>query len=140
MWIAYGYTDPLGLICKEHVETKSMAKLEELGYSGVRVTENGGLDYSNSNALYSKEGINPIIKIEYSGDYLTDFESASRQALGQKSTPKGYVWHHLDDYDPVTNTGTMQLVETPAHRDILHSGGVSQYKAATGNSYIFKSW
>ncbi len=134
------WVDPLGLICKEHVETKSMAKLEELGYSGVRVTENGGLDYSNSNALYSNEGVNPIIKIEYSGDYLTDFESASRQALGQKSTPKGYVWHHLDDYDPVTNTGTMQLVEAPAHRGILHNGGVSQYKAATDNSYIFKSW
>ncbi|WP_444915696.1 RHS repeat-associated core domain-containing protein [Microbulbifer sp. TRSA007] len=134
------WVDPLGLVCKEVVETKSMEKLKNRGYEGVVVTEKGGLDYTSSNALYSKEGKVSIVRIEYSGDYLTDFEMASREALGQKSTPKDYVWHHLDDYDPETNTGTMQLVEKRAHTGISHNGGVSQYKAATGNSYTFKTW
>jgi hypothetical protein len=143
-----GWVDPLGLICKEHVETKSMEKLQKRGYAGVRVTKNGGLDYSDSNALYldpdrlkpNGEVVQPIVEIRYTGDYQKDFEVASLAGFGQKSTPNGYVWHHLDDYDPATNTGTMQLVQKRAHNGIAHNGGVSQYKTATGNSYIFKSW
>lgn len=134
------WIDPLGLVYKETVEKVSLKKLKERGYKGVKVTENGGLDFSGSNALYRKNGVNPIQRIEYSGDYSTDFERASRAALDQKSTPKGYVWHHLDDYDPVTNTGTMQLVEKRAHNGIPHNGGASQYTAATGNPYTFKNW
>ncbi|WP_431222841.1 HNH endonuclease [Serratia sp. L9] len=129
MWV-----DPLGLA------TCPIAKLKEKGFTGVEPTKNGGLDYSASNALYSKNGVNPIQKIEYTGNYHNDFEQASMAALGQKSTPKGYVWHHLDDYNPVTNTGTMQLVQQKAHSGIPHVGGVSQYKAHTGISYIFKTW
>ncbi|WP_264253594.1 HNH endonuclease [Pantoea ananatis] len=80
--------------------------------------------------------VNPVVTISYSGDYDLDFQSANEIAgLNQTSTPRGYVWHHLDDYDLKTNTGTMQLVEQNAHSGIPHSGGVSQYKAATGKSY-----
>ncbi|WP_411969640.1 HNH endonuclease [Pseudomonas sp. p1(2021b)] len=57
--------------------------------------------------------------------------------MNQKTTPRGYVWHHLDDYDPKTNKGTMQLVEQRAHQGVPHKGGVAQYKAATGKSYTF---
>ncbi|WP_080160378.1 HNH endonuclease [Salmonella enterica] len=31
----------------------------------------------------------------------------------------------------------MQLIKQGAHQGISHSGGVSQYKAATGKSYTF---
>ncbi|WP_171965525.1 RHS repeat-associated core domain-containing protein, partial [Cronobacter sakazakii] len=126
------WVDPLGLA------VDPLVKLEERGYSGVVKTPGGGLDYSNSNALYNKKpGVNPIVKIEYSGDYAIDFERANYEAgLNQKTTPSGYVWHHLDDYDAETNKGTMQLVEKPAHRGINHNGGVSQYKAATGKQYV----
>jgi hypothetical protein len=55
--------------------------------------------------------------------------------LSQKTTPSGHVWHHLDDYDPKTNTGTMQLIKQNAHSGISHNGGVAQYKAATGKAY-----
>ncbi|MHA7116875.1 HNH endonuclease [Pseudomonas promysalinigenes] len=44
--------------------------------------------------------------------------------------------HHVDDYDPVTNTGTLQLLEQPDHSGISHKVGVSQYKAATGKAYV----
>ena len=128
------WVDPLGLV------TCPIAKLKERGFTGVEPTKNGGLDYSASNALYSKDGVNPIQTIEYTGNYHKDFEQASMAALGQKSTPKGYVWHHLDDYNPAKNTGTMQLVQQKAHSGIPHVGGVSQYKAHTGISYIFKAW
>ncbi|EOC1336378.1 RHS domain-containing protein [Cronobacter turicensis] len=126
------WVDPLGLA------VDPLVKLEERGYSGVVKTPGGGLDYSNSNALYNKKpGVNPIVKIEYSGDYAIDFERANYEAgLNQKTTPSGYVWHHLDDYDAETNKGTMQLVEKPSHRGINHNGGVSQYKAATGKQYV----
>ncbi len=76
--------------------------------------------------------------IEYTGDYLKDFEAANYKAgLNQKTTPSGYTWHHLDDYNPETNTATMQLVKRNAHQGISHVGGASQYKAATGRAYTF---
>ncbi|WP_231585796.1 RHS repeat-associated core domain-containing protein [Yersinia aldovae] len=137
----YGYVhNPLGWVDPYGLAACPIAKLKEKGFTGVEPTKNGGLDYSASNALYSKNGVNPIQKIEYTGDYHKDFEQASMAALGQKSTPKGYVWHHLDDYNSATNTGTMQLVQQKAHSGIPHVGGVSQYKAHTGISYIFKTW
>ncbi|WP_445367697.1 RHS repeat-associated core domain-containing protein [Methylomonas sp. BW4-1] len=123
------WIDPIGL---DPLET-----LAERGFSGVTKTAGGGLDYSASNALYTKPGVNPIQEITYSGDYILDFEAASQQALGQKSTPKGYVWHHLDDYNPQTNKGTMQLVKREAHLGIPHSGGVAQYQKTTGEKYTF---
>ncbi|WP_298776316.1 RHS repeat-associated core domain-containing protein [uncultured Shewanella sp.] len=131
------WVDPLGLAkC-------ALGKLQERGYNGVKQNENMGLDYSESNALYvnsKKPDVNPIQTIEYTGNYHEDFKAANMAAFGQKSTPKDYVWHHVDDYDSATNKGTMQLVHKDAHRGIPHSGGVSQYKQATGNKYIFKTW
>ncbi|MBA7901240.1 HNH endonuclease, partial [Escherichia marmotae] len=127
------WIDPLGLA------VDPIAKLEDRGYTGVTRTSSGGLDYSDSNALYNKRpGVNPIVTIEYTGDYLKDFEAANMKAgLNQKTTPRGYVWHHLDDYNAETNKGTMQLIKQGAHQGISHSGGVSQYKKATGKSYTF---
>ncbi|MBS5775388.1 MAG: PAAR domain-containing protein [Enterobacter cloacae] len=137
-WNLYRYApnpltwiDPLGLA------VDPIAKLEGFGYSGVKKTQGGGLDFADSNALYNKKpDVNPIVKIQYTGDYDLDFQAANKAAgLNQKKAPSGYVWHHLDDYDPRTNTGTMQLVEQGAHRGIPHKGGVSQYKLATGKAY-----
>ena len=132
------WIDPLGLAYDP------IADLESRGYTGVVKTPAGGLDYSGSNALYNlREGVNPIVPVEYTGDYLKDFEAASYKAgLNQKTTPSGYVWHHLDDYNPETNTGTMQLVKRNSHLGISHVGGVSQYKAATGRTgaYAFPRW
>ncbi|WP_254703696.1 HNH endonuclease [Kosakonia sacchari] len=41
----------------------------------------------------------------------------------------------MDDYDPATNTRTMQLVEQDIHRGISHKYGVSQYRLATSIAY-----
>jgi RHS repeat-associated protein len=47
-----GYADPLGLA------VDPLVKLKDRGYTGVTKPPGGGLDYSNSNALYNK---NPVL-------------------------------------------------------------------------------
>lgn len=137
----YYVTEDGILVHNGYASAEELQKIKDRGFNGVEATPNGGLNYANSDALYPvKPGQTNTIPIQYSGDYKTDFEAASLAALGQKSTPKGYVWHHLDDYNPATNTGTMQLVKQEAHNGVSHTGGCSQYKAATGNSYTFKTW
>ncbi|MET4141163.1 HNH endonuclease [Pedobacter sp. UYP1] len=137
----YFVTEDGVLVHNGYASPTELQKIKDRGFKGVKPTSNGGLNYAKSDALYPiKEGQKNIVKIKYTGNYAEDFEKASSKALGQKSTPKGYVWHHLDDYNPKTNSGTMQLVKVEAHRGVSHVGGCSQYKEATGNSYIFKTW
>jgi hypothetical protein len=88
-----------------------------------------GVDYSNSKHLYQKEwGGKNMVNIKYTGNRKGDFLAADKEAFGRAGRPPGYTWHHLDDYDPVSNTGTLQLVKTGAHEaDLPHGGGVRQY-------------
>ena len=70
-----------------------------------------------------------------------DFHEANKLA-GLADTykdvaPRGYVWHHMDDFDPLTGECTMQLVKSNAHTSIegmAHSGSVAQWKAFYGES------
>lgn len=39
---------------------------------------------------------------------------------------QGYTWHHVGDYNPSTNKGTMQLVPTVEHSAWGHYGGAEQ--------------
>ena len=98
-----------------------------------------GVDFAGSPALYAANpGQSNIVKIQYTGTRDRDFLAAN-VAAGFGSTqkpPSGYTWHHLDDYDPITNTGTMQLVTRLAHEaSYPHYGGVAQYVKATGIPY-----
>jgi RHS repeat-associated protein len=139
------WCDPWGLAGCDPLQ-----KLADRGFTGVKRNANGGLDYSESNALYNNPSrvkpdgspVSSTVKIKYTGDYQQDFQAASQAGFGQNSTPSlngdQYVWHHVDDYDPVSNEGSMQLVNQDAHLGIPHTGGVSQYQAATGNQYTFR--
>jgi len=49
---------------------------------------------------------------------MRDFKAANSIA-GYSSTPKGYTWHHHQDY------GRMQLVKTSIHSKTGHTGGWS---------------
>jgi len=74
--------------------------------------------------------------MQYTGDYDLAFQTPNKAAgLNQKKAPSGDIWHHLDNYDPRTNTGTMQFVEQEAHRGIPHKDGLSQYKLVIGKAY-----
>lgn len=79
-----------------------------------------------------------IVRISYTGTRARDFGAANRAAgIGEtQKPPSGYTWHHVDDYDPTTNTGTLQLVRREAHQATYpHRGGVSQYQDAVGIPY-----
>jgi hypothetical protein len=102
--------------------------------TGERFNSRGGVDFSKSTYLYRAPGVNPIVRIQYSGNHNQDIRLANAKAH-LTSKPKDYVWHHLDDYDKDTNEGTMQLVWQPAHQAYAHYGGTAQYKAATGRAY-----
>ena len=106
---------------------------------GVIRNERNGVDFADTPYLYPVgPGQKSIVKIEYTGSRRQDFAAAnSAGGFGTTQTaPLGYTWHHLDDYDPVTNTGTMQLVRRKAHEATYpHNGGVKQYKDATGKDY-----
>ncbi|MEX0297331.1 HNH endonuclease, partial [Pseudomonas putida] len=46
-----------------------------------------------------------------------------------------YTWHHLDDFDPATGKGTMQLIANSAHEATLpHTGSVAQFEKHFGLS------
>ncbi len=54
-----------------------------------------------------------IVSIQMQGSRGRDFTEAYKQAGLSKAQVKSigkYTWHHLDDFDPVTGKGTMQLV------------------------------
>jgi RHS repeat-associated protein len=104
-----------------------------------------GVDFSGSDALY--QGGTNTVKIQMSGGRYGDFKAANdiagfKSSAGNatgKSHPDGYTWHHLDDYDPATNTSTMQLVKTDAHEaSFPHSGSVSQFEKEHGVKYESK--
>ena len=63
-----------------------------------------------------------------------DFHRANQKAglTGTKAPRGGWVWHHMDDFDPVTGECSMQLVRANAHTNVsgmAHSGSVAQFKA-----------
>lgn len=72
--------------------------------------------------LYKGEKKFGQISIKLTGSRGKDFALANAEA-GLPKTPKGYTWHHLDDYDPITNSCTMQLVKTEVHDMASHTGG-----------------
>jgi hypothetical protein len=120
---------------------RGLADASKAGDLAVGATRNAdnGVDFAGSSHLYpAGEGQKNIVTIEYTGSRRKDF-GAANEASGLGTTqkpPADYTWHHLDDYDPVTNCGTMQCVSREAHEATYpHNGGVSQYEQATGKKY-----
>jgi hypothetical protein len=80
-----------------------------------------------------EEGQYNVVRIKLTGDYDQDFQIANAlskiSVKSGLSAPKGYTWHHCDDYDPETGYATLELVKTKAHKaTIPHSGSVAQWK------------
>ncbi|WP_299132981.1 HNH endonuclease [uncultured Tenacibaculum sp.] len=63
------------------------------------------------------------VKIKLTGVDAQDFKAANKK-VSLKKKPSGYVWHHMDDYDPITGECTMQLVNKKLHEwSCPHKGG-----------------
>ncbi|NBL66086.1 hypothetical protein GV828_12845 [Flavobacterium sp. NST-5] len=95
----------------------SKKALKEIGVE-LPISKNGkglSVDFANTKYLYPAKGKQKnIVRIKLTGDDNLDIKLANKLA-GFIKRPLKYTWHHLDDYDPVTNTCTMQLVETIIH-------------------------
>lgn len=103
-------------------------------------------DFAGSPHLYP--GGKSVVKISLTGSRSVDFIQAFRKmGLEWKDvTPGGgrdkikailkdYTWHHVDDVDPLTLSGSMQLISKEAHNaTISHFGGCHQVKALLGLS------
>ncbi|MED4355138.1 HNH endonuclease [Schinkia azotoformans] len=79
--------------------------------NGVKFTNDGFPDFSP----YSKAKV----KIDgLKGNTSSDFTAANK-AIGLKSTPSGYTWHHVED------GRTLMLVPTDLHQAVRHTGGAA---------------
>lgn len=113
---------------------------EALKQKGIQlpVSKNGtSVDFAGSEYLYPVTGNQKnIVKIKMTGDELKDIKLANRLS-GITKKPKNYTWHHLDDFDPINGTCTMQLVETKVHRySAPHFGSVKIVEEFHGFKYL----
>ena len=122
----------------DDLETNYHLIASKKGYKGIRLTNKGAPDFSSSKYLYKTiDGQKNIVKIKMTGKYYQDFKEANRLA-GFKGAraPKGYTWHHLDDFNPATGECTMQLVTQDAHlATYTHRGSVYYYESYYGTEY-----
>lgn len=69
------------------------------------------------------------------GNRGSDFKNANK-AMGFKNKPKGYAWHHLDDYTFETNTCAVELVRSDVHMaSNPHGGACIQFNEIFGEKY-----
>ncbi|MCA6436151.1 MAG: HNH endonuclease [Bacteroidetes bacterium] len=105
-----------------------------------------GPDYSSvkdiivngNSVIYNFNGSSAMTKIKYSSvrdvDFRIAFEKLGMSSDDIKKIEDLYVWHHLDDWDPVSGEGTMQLVLKSLHNStgygdaLNHTGGVAMWK------------
>jgi hypothetical protein len=107
------------------------------GFPGVKVTQNGGPTFAGTDYLYPvQSGERNIVEITMTGTRSKDFELATRLAnLVDKvpdgaNAPQGYVWHHVDNFDPLSGRATLELIQRDAHIATLpHIGSVRQYES-----------
>jgi RHS repeat-associated protein len=85
--------------------------------NGVRFTEQGFPDFSP----YALAQVRPQ-GLTFT-NYRIDAALANR-AAGFRSTPAGYVWHHVED------ARTMLLIPQDLHSAIRHTGGVAVFRAS----------
>lgn len=106
------------------------------GYSGVGTTANGGPTFAGTEHLYpAAQGQRNIVKIRLTGSRRADYRLANKEGRFIEK-PKGYMWHHVDDFDPGTGKASVELIAKDAHDATLpHAGSVAQYEKHHGVRY-----
>ena len=76
------------------------------------------------------------VVINMQGSRTLDEEEANA-AIGLKSTPDGYTWHHCEDIIPDRNECrcTMILIASWYHNNTPHTGGVREYEILRNTRY-----
>lgn len=101
-------------------------------------------EFVNTPYLYNATGTErAIVKIKMTGNRRWD-DLLAFELSGIKESPyirKKYVWHHLDDYDPIKGTCTMQLVEKSAHKACNpHTGAANLFDTFFNFGYYDKQF
>lgn len=106
------------------------------GYSGIGTTPNGGPTFAGTAHLYpAGEGQQSVVPIRLTGSYRAD-EKLANEAGGFTEKPEGYMWHHVDDFNPQNGTSSVELVDKKVHNATRpHIGGVAQYEKHHGVRY-----
>lgn len=114
--------------------------LKTLGIKLPKSKNGLSVDFAETPYLYPAKGNEkPIIKIKLTGsDYYDKKLAEELSGIPLKDIEGKYTWHHLDDYDPVTNSCTMQLVEIDIHRSCNpHIGSVEVVRRFFPNSNLY---
>ncbi len=106
------------------------------GYPGIGTTANGGHTFVGTKYLYpAAEGQQSVVRIGLTGSRRAD-QKLANEAGGFAETPKGYRWHHVDDFNPQSGMNSLELVDKEAHNATLpHTGSVAQYEKHHGARY-----
>jgi hypothetical protein len=112
------------------------SRAAEKGFFGMDTTPNGGPTLAGSEHLYpAGEGQQSVVKIKLTGGRRAD-ENLANEEGGFTETPDGYMWHHVDDFNPQVGTSSLELVDENAHRATTpHTGSVAQYEKFHGVRY-----
>ncbi|SEM31052.1 A nuclease of the HNH/ENDO VII superfamily with conserved WHH [Bradyrhizobium sp. OK095] len=112
------------------------SRAAEKGYVGIGTTANGGPTFAGTEHLYpAAQGQRSIVNMPLTGSYRKDFALANEEGKFAQ-TPDGYMWHHVDDFNPQTGRGTFELVDEKAHNATRpHAGSVAQYVRQHGVPY-----
>ncbi len=106
------------------------------GYAGVGTTVNGGPTFAETEHLYpAAQGQLSVVNIPLTGSYRKDFALANEEGKFAEK-PDGYMWHHVDDFNPQTGRATFELIDKDAHNATRpHAGSVAQYVKHHGVPY-----
>ena len=72
--------------------------------------------------VFSPYAEKTVVVDNLTGDRPADF-AAANDAIGASRTPRGYVWHHVED------GRTLELVPKDLHEAVRHTGGVPAIKS-----------
>ncbi|MCP1995287.1 HNH endonuclease [Flavobacterium sp. HSC-61S13] len=116
--------------------------LQDLGIILPKSKNGLSVDFEGTPYLYPVTGDQKnIVKIKMTGsDYYDKKLAIELSNIPLKKIKSKFTWHHLDDYDPITNTCTMQLVEIKLHRDCsTHIGSVELIKQYYSNKKMYNN-
>jgi A nuclease of the HNH/ENDO VII superfamily with conserved WHH len=134
--IARGAAGEAGAGLRALLRRSPSSRAAEKGYPGIRSTPNGGPTFAATEHLYpAGEGQQSVVKIPLTGSRRDDYKLA-HAAGGFPEKPKGYMWHHVDDFDPQTGMSSLELIRQEAHLATQpHVGSVGQWERFHGRKY-----
>jgi hypothetical protein len=118
------------------VRRSPASRAAEKGYPGVGTTPNGGPTFVGTDHVYpATEGQRSVVRIKLTGSRRKD-EDLANEWGGFAQTPDGYMWHHVDDFDPQSGEASLELIDQGAHiATYPHTGSVAQYEKHHGVRY-----